>query len=316
MSDSEEDYAPKRPRHTVQCYDWDFTFFGRGDFEASLETHKEFVNLIRPLFKKWTFQLEECPTTGKPHFQGRGSLFKKKRKGELTSLLNTTDLRGMYVTECSLESRTKEAFYTLKYDTKVDGPWSDRTWKEPAYIPRQFRGLLDRLHPFQRDILASKDDFDDRSVNLIVDKTGFSGKSTCACLAHLHQGGIDLPAINDHKELTQVVCDVLMGKNERQPGIIFIDLPRALTYGDNKKLAPFMVAIEQIKKGHVCDVRNHYREWWFDSPAVWVFCNHTPDLKHMSADRWRFWAITKSRELSKLSRQDVILSQKSQPAED
>jgi len=296
------DRKKARTDHNTQCYDWDFTFFGS---DGVLPPTPEFVILIRPLFKKWTFQLEECPSSARPHYQGRGSLFKKKRHGELCTLLNDTDLKGMHVTECSLESRTKEAFYTLKYDTRKEGPWSDTKWKVPEYIPRQYRGLMDRLLPFQRTVLESRKDFNDRIVNLVVDIDGNNGKSTCASLAQLHYGGIDLPPIGDHKELTQVVCDILMAKEEREPGIIFVDLPRALTTGDTRKLAPFMVAIEQIKKGHVCDMRNHYKEWWFDSPAIWVFCNAVPDLKFMSRDRWRFWAITAQKELSSLSRQDL-----------
>ena len=61
-----------------------------------------------------------------------------------------------------------------------------------------------------------------------------------------------------------------MAKKCREPGIVFVDLPRTPTM-EPKKLAPFMIAVEQIKKGQVCDVRNHYTDWWFDSPALCGF---------------------------------------------
>lgn len=283
---------PKRRKveHVTQVCNYDFTFFGPAG--GTLPPPEEFVGLIRPLFKKWVFQLEACPTTGKHHYQGRGSLFKKKRHPELCGLLNDTGLRGMDVSESSNHStHQSEIFYALKYDTRVEGPWSDTTWKPPPYIPIQYRGLLERVYPWQSTVLESRNVFNDRIVNLVVDTAGNNGKSTAASLAALHYGAIDLPPIGDHKELLQVVTDILVAREERHPGLVFVDLPRSVTL-DTKRLAPFMVAIEQIKKGHVCDVRNRYREWWFDSPAVWVFVNHPPDLKFMSSDRWKLWRIT------------------------
>ena len=287
---------PKRQKleHHTQVYNYDFTFFGPAG--GTLPPYEEFINLIRPLFKKWVFQLERCPTTRKLHYQGRGSLFKKKRHPELCILLNQTQLRGMDVSESSTNSTQAEVFYALKYDTQVEGPWSDTTWKAPQYIPRQYRGLIDRTHPWQTTVLDSRNEFNDRVVNLVIDASGNNGKSTVAALAALHHGALDLPPIGDHKELLQVVTDVLIAREEREPGLVFVDLPRSVTL-DCKRLAPFMVAIEQIKKGHVCDVRNRYREWWFDSPAIWVFVNHPPELKFMSKDRWKLWRINAKKEL-------------------
>lgn len=305
----------QKVEHHVQVYDFDFTFHGVPGEPFPDATG--FVALIRPLFKKWVFQKEVCPNpaegrTGE-HYQGRGSLYKKKRHPELCNLLNETPLRGMDVSECSNNSKSNEIFYALKYDTRVDGPWMDTTWKEPPYIPRQFRGLLDKLWPWQRAVLESRHEFDDRIVHMVIDERGCNGKSTAAALADLHYGCIDLPPVNDHKELTQVACDILMGKEERVPGLVFVDLPRALTQ-DGKKFAPYMIAIEQIKKGHVCDVRHHYKEWWFDSPQVWVFCN-TPNINvdYMSGDRWRFYTIDSFKNLRRITKQQ--LSQMSQDQE-
>jgi hypothetical protein len=41
-------------------HDYDVTFFGPKG--GTMPTHEEFIKLIRPLFKKWAFQEEECPT--------------------------------------------------------------------------------------------------------------------------------------------------------------------------------------------------------------------------------------------------------------
>jgi len=305
------DPVPKRQKvqHVTQVYDYDFTFFGK---DGQLPDPTGFVALIRPLFKKWAFQEELCPTTGRRHYQGRGSLFKKKRQPELCNLLNETELRGMDVRESSNNSKCLELFYALKYDTQVAGPWTDRTWKEPEYIPRQFRGLMDRLYPWQKYIMDQRDVFDDRYVNLVYDPNGCKGKSTCARLAQLHRGALRLPPCGDHKQLMEAACDILMARQCRDPGLCFIDLPRTLTM-DPRRFGPFMIAIEEIKGGVVCDMRNHYKEWWFDSPSTWVFCNHIPNTNCMSADRWKFWTIDPFQNLKGLTKSE--LSQMSQSQE-
>lgn len=286
---SADESSPKRQCvvHQSQVFHYDFTFFGR---DGVLPAPADFVKLIQPLFKKWCFQLEACPTTGRHHYQGRGSLFKKRRHPELCGILNQCELRGMDVSESSNNSLNLEVFYALKYDTRLEGPWRDDLWVVPAYIPRQFRGLEDRLFPWQQQVLNSKDTFNDRQINLIYDTGGCQGKSTCARLAQLHHNSLRLPPVGDHKQLLEAACDILMAKKNREPGLAFVDLPRTLTI-DPKRFAPFLIAVEEIKAGVVCDMRNHFKEWWFDSPAVWVFANHLPNLNWMSADRWVFWTI-------------------------
>lgn len=303
----------RKINHEVQVYIYDFTFFGKPDEE--IPDTSGFVSLLQPLFKKWCFQKEACPTTGKLHYQGRGSLFKKKRQPELCSLLNETELRGMNVTESSTISTTNEVFYTLKYDTRVDGPWDDRTWHVPAYIPRQFRGLMDRLYPFQQKIIDSAEIFDDRHVNLLYCPGGNTGKSTLARLAMLFKGALRLPPVGDHKQLLESACDILMAKQQRDPKLCFIDLPRTLTM-DPKRFYPFLIAIEEIKGGNVCDMRNHFKEWWFDSPQTWVFANHLPNLSCLSSERWKFWAINLHNDLISVTKGQLFeMSQMSQEQE-
>lgn len=294
----------------TQVYIYDFTFYGK---DGWFPDHHAFIQLIRPLFKKWAFQLELCPTNSRPHYQGRGSLFKKKRRCELIKIINETKLLGMEVSESSNNSKETEVFYTLKYDTRQDGPWTDVTYHVPAYIPRQYRGLLDRLMPFQQSIIDSRNVFNDREINLVYDPDGNKGKSTCARLGMLHFKGFCVPCISDHKEITQAVCNYLTARDWRDPEFIFVDIPRALGT-DPKKMAPIMVACEQIKSGHACDVRNHYTEWWFDSPAMWIFVNTPIQPQYMSRDRWKFWGIDKdTKELFPITHESM--SQMSQPPE-
>lgn len=273
-------------KHHTPVFVYDFTFFGLKNEE--FPTPEEFIKSLQPWFKRWIFQTEKCPTTDRLHYQGRGSLIKKKRHGEFCTALNQSDLKGMDISESSNESKSREIFYMMKEETRVDGPWDDSTYKPPPYIPRQYQGLIDRLHPWQKTVLDSRSSFNERCIDVIVDTRGNRGKSTLAALGRLHHGALDLPPIGDHKELLQIVCDTLSSRQERHPGLVFVDCPRSL---DQKRMAPYFIAIEQIKKGYVCDVRYHYKEWDFDSPRVWVFMNREPDPKYLSRDRWNYWQI-------------------------
>ena len=266
-----------------QCYVYDFTFYPQSDLN-----HEDFIALIRPLFKKFVCQLESTPTTGRLHFQGRGSLYKKKRHSELVALVNTTALKGMHISESSVESLNQEVFYSLKYDTRVEGPWDDRSFQPPPYIPRQFRGLMARLYPWQQTVMDSRTNFQDRWVDCIIDKKGCIGKSSVSALSHLLHGALDLPPYGDSEKLLQAVCNQLVARKERQPGLVFLDCPRSL---DQRRMSPYFLAIEQIKRGIVCDTRYHYKEWVFDSPRVWVFMNTEPPHWHLSSDRWRFHQV-------------------------
>lgn len=248
--------------------------------ECPLEDFKE---KLRPIFKKWVFQLEEGDS-GYRHYQGRGSLIKKRRLGELLSLLKPV-LPELHVsittTECALNG---DNFYVTKLDTKIGGPWCDRD--EEVYIPRQYRGLT--LYPWQQEVVDSAEIFDPRVVNYVYDPSGCSGKSTVAAICCLKHKGVRIPAVNDHEKLLASVCDILSAKREREPGVIFIDLPR---YMDKKRLHGIFSAIEEIKNGHAYDLRYHFKEWWYDSPAVWVFSNAEADVSALSGDRWRFHRI-------------------------
>lgn len=241
---------------------------------------------FRELFKKWTFQLEEGHDTGFLHYQGRGSLYKKLRVGQAVALVHKL-FPSAHVSPTSSEVATLgDAFYVTKLDTRVLGPWDDR--EREKFTPYQYEGMEATLLPWQKVVWDSADVREPRIVNCVYDPVGENGKSTIAMLMDLHGRGLDVPPVNDSKELVATVCDILTSKEERDPKCIFVDMPRAM---DKSKLHGIYGAIEQIKKGKVYDLRYKYREWWFHAPQVWVFTNIEPDLSLLSRDRWRVWTI-------------------------
>jgi hypothetical protein len=275
---------------STPCAVWDWTLSAKEghDDERSVDTVKQ---MLRPLFKKWTFQ-KERGDTGYLHFQGRGSLFKKRRGVELKKLLEQYSMGDMHCSPTVTDNTIGDSFYVIKLDTRVEGPWCDKDVQR--FIPWQYQNLMNRLHPYQTKIWDSADIRDARTINYLFCPNGNQGKSTLASLCDLHGRGMDLPPVNDAEKLIESVCDILIAKEERDPKIVFIDMPRAM---DKRKLGGMYSAIEQIKKGKVYDMRYSYKEWWFNSPQIWVFGNHMPDLSMLSADRWKIWSIDASMDL-------------------
>lgn len=285
-------------REQIQCAVWDFRC---GQETISVEELKEF---FRKWAKKWVFQLERGEQTGYIHFQGRFSLSKKKRKSELMSVFQAEQIEvPEYLEPTSKQVAEKDCyFYPMKPETRVIGPYSDKD--KEIYIPRQFRGKLETLYPFQKQIWDSKDVFDDRTINLIYCPKGNNGKSVVAHLCRILGKGIVLPPLNDAEKLIQACCDIAHAKEVRDPSPIFIDLPRAM---NKERLNGIYTAVEQIKGGNLFDVRYHYKEWDIDSPQIWVFTNIKPDITMLSRDRWVVWNINDNRELERYHEQDAAI---------
>lgn len=263
------------------------------DFRANRETYElsQLKKWLKGNAKSWCFQLEKGDS-GYEHWQGRCSLIKKRRKHELLALMEAQGFPKPQYLEPTVKENRRRNFYVTKEDTRVDGPWKDDDVEK--FIPIQFRGRMEHLRPFQRDILESAKHFDERTVNVIIDERGNHGKSVVANLARLFLGGVALPACNDGEKLIASACDILMARELRHPGIVLIDIPRS---SDQRHLRGIFTAVEQIKNGVVYDMRYKFREWWFDSPAVWVFMNEMPKLEMLSADRWALWSINGRHEL-------------------
>lgn len=264
-----------------QCCVYDFTC------SCDYTNVEEIKNWCKEHCKKWCFQKEEGES-GYLHFQGRISLKTKKRIKQVIEM--------SFCSKCNWSITSNENrdnnFYVSKPDTRIDGPWTDKD--KEIYIPRQYRNKLENLRPFQQSIWDSADNFDDRNINCIICPEGNIGKSMIASLCDLHGRGIDLPPVNDAEKIIQSVCNILMATENRDPKMLFLDIPRSVK---QEKLSSMFIAIEQIKKGKVYDFRYHYQYWWFDSPQIWVFMNIEPKTKYLSRDRWNFYSVNKDYEL-------------------
>lgn len=270
------------------CAMWDFRCNGEG------LAHTEIIKQLKKICKRFTFQLEKGDTTNYIHYQGRISLIKKHRKNELMKMFIDIPVPNYLAPTVNATYYAGDMFYVTKDETRLDGPWDDKEVEK--YIPRQYRGMLERLYPYQKSIYDNAHEFDTRTINMIYCKYGNVGKSTIASVCELFGKGIDLPPVNDAEKLIQSCCDICEAKSIRDPSPIFVDLPRAM---NKDRLNGIYTAIEQIKKGKLFDLRYKYKEYWIDSPQIWVFSNIEPELGMLSLDRWKIWTINENKELVK-----------------
>lgn len=270
------------------CAMWDFRISADGLDRELL------VADLKSMAKRYCFQLEKGEQTGYLHYQGRMSLIKKHRKTELMKMFNKIPVPNYLEPTVNATYFAGDMFYVMKEETRVEGPYDERETQK--YIPRQYRNMLSKLYPYQQKIFDSANDFDTRIINMIYCHRGGVGKSTIASVCELFGNGIDLPPVNDAEKLIQSCCDICEAKQSRNPSPIFVDLPRAM---NKDRLNGIYTAIEQIKKGKLFDLRYKYKEYWIDSPQIWVFSNIEPDLSMLSMDRWRLWYVDDKFELKK-----------------
>jgi len=281
---------------STQCFLFEFRH------SSEKRTKDEMVAWCDDWFKFWAFQGEQGDD-GYLHWQGAGSLKKKRREQELKNVMRKDD--GFLPEHIAVMATNNaeniksldglKTFYATKKDTRVEGPYFSQQVTE--YIPRQYRNMT--LWPWQTMLLAIAkqeiDTMEDRTVNVIYDPNGKHGKSKLSAYIELHRLGYDLPACNDYEKITQAACDMMEGDNNRSPGIMLLDIPRAM---DKKSWAGFVTAMEQMKKGKVIDGRHHYRKWWFDTPSVWCFANELPPKNSLSPDRFHIWTFLDTTEMS------------------
>lgn len=284
---------PRKSGSTVSnCAVWDATI---DSSKVTFEALKEFLPTIA---KKWVFQLE-CGDTGYLHYQMRFSLIKRRTLNPLLNLFESgighrpSHVRPTTVSECEKFRMKGEASYVMKADTRVEGPWKDSDPEKP-FVPKHLSDLMKTLYPYQRSILDISKVSDHRHVNVVYSPEGNQGRSTLADLAELYHGYLDIPPLNDAKDIMQLLCNICMDAKIRDPKVIFFDLPRCM---NQEKLHGMYNAIEQVKKGKLYDIRNHLRRWRIESPVVWVMTNTLPNFSWLSMDRWKLWIIDSDYQL-------------------
>lgn len=241
---------------------------------------EKLVKLFSGNCKKWCFQLEEGENTGYRHYQCRISLTVKKRLSTMIGWVHK-EIGNCRVSPTNNKCSTED-IYVTKEETRIDGPWSDKTEINENKIPERFRGdvIWQKWQKAVIDEIEMKPD--DRTINVIVDDKGNMGKSFLVGWLSVHNKARKIPQQKDIRDIMRLVMDAPKSR------CYFIDLPRAISERDQHSI---YAGLEELKNGYAYDDRYHFKEEWFEPPHVWVFSNKRPNVGLLSKDRWIIWEI-------------------------
>lgn len=276
----DDDHVPDAHR---ECAVYDFTT--SGDSRGFADIHRD----LRTLCKAYVFQLErgeqrtEKNPNGYLHYQGRLSLWKKQLIAAAAILLRSKTGHVYSLSHSSNNSRKGEAFYIMKEQTKIDGPWSDKDYVEPQPLTMQMRKVQDQgLRPWQLAILEHVKEYDDRRIHVIVDPDGNHGKGTLSEYIGYKQLGLRVPPLNKMEDIAQFVM------SHPPANLYILDLPRAM---NKSNLAEMFQGIECLKDGYVWDKRYKGKYRQSERPNIIVFTNTAPDESYLTASRWVMHSI-------------------------
>lgn len=274
-----DDIEYKSNGYNTPVFVWEF----RAN-EDVYEDEFQLINFLKEISKKFVFQLEKSDS-GYIHWQGRISLIKKRRHQELMKLMKGIEMPvPNYLRPTLTKEHQNVAFYCMKVDTRVRGPFQDSE-EEEVFIPDYLVGA--KLNVWQTQFIQASKKINRRQIMCLVDYHGNIGKSFLARYCLTTSRSYLLPSHADGVKLEQSFCNMLMTKEDRNPEYLFLDLPKAT----NKKLEGIFSCIERISDGFVCDERNVYKQWAFNAPKIVIFSNSDIDTTYLSKDRWLFYEV-------------------------
>lgn len=263
---------------STQCYVWEFTLHKlRGEREITVgDVH----SMLRGYCKAYTFQLERAPTTGTEHYQGCFSLFKKSRGGDWDVKFPDS---GIHVSPTVTENVKGEAFYCMKAETRIEGPWTEKHFKEPKPNLKCIDLMKEKgLYPWQTTLCSAIKGYDARKIHVVIDVKGNHGKTYCMKWMWHQMDAQIIPPMNSSEDL------VGFAMSFPNKALYVIDMPRAMK---KNRLAGFYAGVETIKNGILYDKRYHGKFHVMDEPNIVVFTNTPPKKKYLSPDRWKMWTI-------------------------
>ena len=184
----------------------------------------------------------------------------------------------------------------------VDGPY-DRDDQESIFIPEQYQIDPAKFYPYQKKIYDSREIQDNYFINYLYCPNGNIGKTTIACHMDCKKMAYVIPPLNNGYKMTQFFCSFLSNRKDRDPKLVFVDIPRSM---NQNKVSGFYTAIESIKKGLVFDTRYGGKKWHYKPPQVWVFSHKKPNLRALSRQRWKIWMVNEQKEFEAIDPESLF----------
>lgn len=256
-----------------QCQHWAFTW-GRSEWTEDIARakHEELKTHLLPRCKQYIYQLEKG-AGGLFHWQGYIRLDRKQRirRTQFIKEMNPL-LPGIQLRPAHDESALKS--YSMKDDTRVDGPYMDRQ-QAPVY---KGEDLPTKLLPWQEDLREYLlGPVNEREIVWIYDEEGNIGKSKFCKYMKFHHDMPTLHYMNERDMEHRIVQKA--GKKA-----YLVDLTRAKPAAVGTQ--DLYVTLESLKNGDVSSGKYEGGDPSFLPPHVVVFANITPKPGLMSLDRY------------------------------
>lgn len=247
-----------------QLKNWFFTWNN-----YSPESIEILLTCFKKICRQFVFQ-KEVGASGTPHLQGTISLWKKMRWSEfkLPEQIFWEKVRNV-----------KAAFAYCQKDDTRDGT---EIWRWPI---KNTLKIINVLKPWQQTIVdATRLEPDDRTVNWVFDPIGNIGKTVFAKYMYAESDAI----ICTGGGVKDIACMIALlkdaGRDLNAKTTFIFNLART-TEGISYK------GIEAVKDGLMTSQKYESSTLVFNCPHVWVLSNQEPEIRRLSADRWKIWSI-------------------------
>jgi len=289
MAADNENY--KHSKNLLAC--WDFTIFDDWNSECTLEKLSTFCD-------RGVFQEEECPSTGKLHYQGRVHLKQRKKYSVAVNAFFKAGFEGFRISPTCSHNR-HNAFYVTKEETRIDGPWvfgdePDDEEKGKPFVADWELAMPAEKYPWQTSVMGMMGAriHDWRTIHVVVDPVGNMGKSTLINMCEVNKLGYLMPLFNTYEKMCQFTCSFFTTLKLRSPRNLCYDFPRGFR---DENVGNVISALETIKSGRLFDGRYKATVWKYNIPNIWLFMNEAPSVEFLTRDRWKIWRISADKKL-------------------
>ncbi len=270
---------------------------------GDLWTFIDIIDIFKKVCKHWTFCLEENKKTYDRHYQCSIRLQKRTIKSNLSKLLKC-ELVDAQITilPCIKGKHTTSNF---NYDCcmteshTIVGNWNSRDNNDISSLYADINPIYQFIFESLQRQKAEDPNF--RIINILLDKNNDVDKKIFAKLCEIYGIGIYLQHSKSTEKLMQTMCCHCSGQNICDPKLVLIELPHTM---NRVKTCEIFDVIKYIKDGCIWDTRHHYKNWWIDSPVIWIFTRTFPNLELFSKDQWVYWEINDEKELKRVNIDD------------
>lgn len=243
-----------------------------GDAEDTEIVITTFKNVLKKSSRRWCFQLEKAPSTGKLHLQGRVSFKTPKRKSEAKIDAQT---------HVSPESDTTAGdFYVQKEETRIDGPWSDKDVDPVSERAKKYWLKHPNFNNLQSMMWNALVHQNERQILFVYDPTGGRGKSTFIMRLVIEHGALQIPPTCQTAEDMIQFAFVYLKDGQ----FVVMDIPRAVN--SEQSWNKWLSALETLKNGYVYDKRYAPKFKYVAPPRLMVTCNSLPPPTLLTRDRY------------------------------